>query len=167
MNGSTKKTSAMLAVAICLAGVDAQACGELMLRSLGAMRYKAFVTHHPAAILLYSGDAASNGKRPAATDARFHQSLEKVGHKVSMARGPDELGQALAARHYDVIVASADDMVGVTSQITKASPGPTLIPVLDNASNERQMRERFPLLVTGNFNDLLKTIEQAMSAQKT
>jgi hypothetical protein len=167
MTASSKKTSAMLAVAICLAAVEAQACGELMLRSLGAMRYKAFVTHHPAAILLYSGDAANSGKRPAATDVRFHQSLEKVGHKVSMARGPDELGRALAAHHYDVIVASADDMVGATGQIAKASREPMLIPVLDKPSNEREMRERFPLLVTGSFNDLLKTIEQAMSAQKT
>jgi len=169
MNGFSKKTSAMMAMAmaVCLAAVDAQACGELMLRSLGAMRYKAFVTHHPAAILLYSGDAAGNSKRPGANDARFLQGLEKVGHKVSTARGPDELGQALATHHYDVIVAYADDMVRATSQIAKASREPALIPVLDSPSNERQMRERFPRLVTGSFNDLLRTIEQAMSTQKT
>lgn len=166
MNGSRTKTSAILVVVLCLIAADAQACGELMLRALGTMRHHAFVTHHPAAILLYSGDAASSSKRPAATDARLRDSLEKVGHKVGLARGSVELVQALAAHHYDVIIAYADDMAGATSQIAKASREPMLIPVLDNASNERQMRERFPRLVTGNFNELLKTIEQAMSATR-
>ena len=166
MNGFRTKTSAILVVILCLIAADTQACGELMLRALGTMRYHAFVTHNPAAILLYSGDAASGSKRPAATDARLHDSLEKVGHKVSLARGPGELGQALAAHQYDVIIAYADDMAGATSQIAKATREPMLIPVLDSASNERQMRERFPRLVTGNFNDLLKAIEQAMSTSK-
>jgi len=165
MNGSGKKTWAIL-VTLCLTAVDAQACGELMLRSLGGMRYHAFVTRHPAQILLYSRDAASNSKRPSASDARFHDSLEKVGHKVTVVRGPDELGQALAARHYDVIVGYAEDMLAATSQIAKAAREPSLIPVLDTASNERQMRERFPLLVTGSFKDLLRTIEQAMKASR-
>jgi hypothetical protein len=165
MNGPGKKTWAIL-VTICLTVVDAQACGELMLRSLGGMRYHAFVTRHPAEILLYSRDATSDSKRPAASDAKFHDSLEKVGHKVTMARGPDELGQALAAHHYDVIVGYAEDMLAATSQIAKAPREPTLIPVLDTASNERQMRERFPLLVTGSFKDLLRTIENAMKAPR-
>ena len=166
MNGSRRKTSVMLVAALGLAATDVQACGELMLRSLGAMRYHAFVTKHPAAILLYSGDGATSGKRPAAPDARFVNSLEKVGHKVSLAHGTDELGQALATRQYDVIVAYADDMVRATSQIAKASREPTLIPVLDSPSNEREMRERFPRLVSGNFNDLLKAIEQAMTPSR-
>lgn len=166
MNGSGNKTAAILVVVLGLVAANAQACGELMLRGLGAMRYHAFVTSHPAAILLYSGDAASGTKRPAATDARLHDSLEKVGHKVSLARGSGELGQALSVRQYDLIIAYADDMAGATNQIAKASREPMLIPVLDSASNERQMRERFPRLVTGNFNDLLKAIEQAMSTSK-
>jgi len=165
MNDSGNKTAAILVVVLGLVAANAQACGELMLRGLGAMRYHAFVTSHPAAILLYSGDSAST-TRPAATDARLHDSLEKVGHKVSLARGPGELGQALTARQYDLIIAYADDMAGATSQLAKASHEPMLIPVLDSASNERQMRERFPRLVTGNFNDLLKAIEQAMSPSK-
>ena len=163
MRGSSKTTWAIL-VTICLTVADAQACGELMLRSLGGMRYHAFVTRHPAEILLYSRDTTGGSKRPTASDAKFHDSLEIVGHKVTMVRGSDELGQALAARKYDVIIGYAADMVAATSQIAKASREPKLIPVLDTESNERQMRERFPFLVTGNFNDLLRTIEQAMKA---
>lgn len=166
MNDSRTKASAILVAVLCLVAADAQACGELMLRSLGAMRYHAFVTHHPAQILLYSGDSSNNSQRPPATDARLQNNLEKVGHKVSWARGTGELEQALAAHQYDVIIAYADDMAGAANQVEKASREPVLIPVLDRESDERQMRERFPRLVTGSFNQLLKAIEQAMTPSK-
>jgi hypothetical protein len=164
MTASNMKSSAILVVAICLTAADAQACGELMLRTLGTMRYHAFVTHHPAVILLYAGDSIV--KRPAAIYGKLHDELERAGHKVNMARGPDELAKALAARHYDVVVAYADDMVSVTTQVTRASGEVTLIPVIDSTVDERQMRERFPHLVSGNLNDLLKAIEQAMNARE-
>jgi hypothetical protein len=164
MNLSRRKTSAGLALALCAAASQAQACGEVMLRAVGAMRYHAFVTRNPASILLYSGDVAGNAKRPPATSATLHDGLEKVGHKVTMARGAGELVQVLAVHRYDVIVAYCDDMVSATSEIAKATPAPKLIPVLDRASNEREMRERFPRLVSGNFMDLLKAIERAMTA---
>jgi len=164
MNASRRNTSATLVVILYAAVSQARACGEVMLRALGTMRYHAFVTHNPATILLYSDDPTGNAKRPAATDPRLHDNLEKVGHKVSMARGAGELGQALAGNRYYVIVAYADDMLSVTRQIAKATPEPKLIPVLDNALNEREMRERYPRLVTGTFKDLLKAIEQAMTA---
>ena len=90
MNDSRRKTSAILAVVFVLIAADAQACGELMLRGLGAMRYHAFVTRNPAAILLYSGDASSSSKRPAATDD--HVVVEKIrGHDVhSRTSGPED-----------------------------------------------------------------------------
>lgn len=162
MNASPMKTSAILVVALCLTATDVEACGEVMLRSLDTMRYHAFVTHHPAAIVLYSGDAVVN--RPSTDALKLHDRLEKAGHKVSMVRGPDELARALAAHHYDVVIADASDMVGVTTQLTKSSREPTLIPVMSRGSDERQMRERFPRLVSGDLNDLLKAIEQAMKA---
>jgi hypothetical protein len=165
MNGSRRRTSAMLVVALCGATTHAQACGELMLRSLGAMRFRAFSTKKPATILLYSSEAA--GKRPAATDAKLHDALERVGHKVTLARGQAEFEEALAGKRYDVLIAYADDIGRAFHQMAKAGHDPALIPVLDaTAANEREMRERYPRLVTGNFNDLLKAIEQAMTAAR-
>jgi hypothetical protein len=165
MNGSRRRTSAMLVVALCGATTQAQACGELMLRSLGAMRFRAFATKNPATILLYSGDAAD--KRPAATDTKLHDALERVGHKVTFARGHAELGEALAGKRYDVLIAYADDIARAFDQMAKAGHEPALIPVLDaTAANEREMRERYPRLVTGSFKDLLKAIERAMTAAK-
>jgi hypothetical protein len=162
MKPSRIKPSAILVVVLCLTATQAEACGEVMLRALDAMRYHAFVTHHPASILLYSGDT---GNHPPAQANKLHDGLEKVGHKVSMARGPDELTKALAAHKYQVVVAYAADLVAVTTQITKASGDPMLIPILDGGADERQMRARFPHLVNGDLNELLKTIEQSMKAQ--
>jgi hypothetical protein len=162
---SSSKTSAILVIAICLTAQEAQACGEVMLRALGTMRYHSFVTAHPAEILLYSGGSAA--KRPQTNDAKLHDDLEKAGHKVSVARGPDELAKALAAHHYDVLVVFADDMANVMSQMAKASRELTLIPVFDGSTDERQMRARFPGLVSGDLNDLLKAIEQVTKAMGT
>jgi hypothetical protein len=162
MNASHTKASAILVVAICLTATNAEACGEVMLRSLETMRYHAFVTHHPATIVLYSGDAVVN--RPPTDVVKLHDRLERAGHKVSMVRGPDELAKAMAAHRYDVVIADASDMVSVTTQLTKSSREPILIPVLGRGSDERQMRERFPRLVSGDLNDLLKAIEKAMKA---
>jgi len=163
MNASNKRTSAILIVALCFTPIDVQACGEVMLRTLGAMRYHPFVTHHPAAIVLYSGEAGL--KHPPEYDAKLHDGLEKAGHKVIIARGPDQLAQALAAHHQDVIIAYVDDVDSLANRIAKGSPGPTLIPLLDSgAANERQVRERFPRAVS-TFKELLRTIEQSMASR--
>jgi hypothetical protein len=148
------------------AAIEAQACGELMLRGLGTMRFHAFATNSPANILLYSGTAAPNSKVPAATDARLHDSLKRVGHKVTLARGAGELEQALSMNRFDVIIAYSNDMAAATTQLANASREPTLIPVLHDLASEREMRERYPRLVTGNFKELLKAIEQAMNPAK-
>ena len=167
MNASRRKASAMLLASLCgAAAPEAHACGELMLRSLGAMRFHAFATRNPATVLLYAGVVASQW--PEAVNAKLHDGLEKVGHHVHRARGPAELGQLLAASRYDILVAYADDMLGASAQIAGAAHAPALIPVLDaSAPNEREMHDRYPRLVTGGFGSLPRAIEQAMTPEKS
>src|SRR5450432_1537825 len=78
MNTFGKKTSAILVLALCFTAIDAQACGEVMYRMGGALRYHAFITRHPANILLYSGPAAL--QHTSANEQKFHENLEKAGH---------------------------------------------------------------------------------------
>jgi protein-L-isoaspartate O-methyltransferase len=166
MSAQGKKTSAILVLALCFTAIDAQACGEVMYRMGGALRYHAFITRHPAEILIYAGPAAL--QHTSADAAKFHENLEKAGHRVTVVNDADGLAQALSARPYDVIITYAGDVDSVTSQIAKASREPTLIPVIDrSAPNEREMRERFPRLVTedANLNQFLKVIEQSMQAK--
>ena len=166
MNTLSKKTSAILVLALCFTAVDAQACGEVMYRMGGALRYHAFVTRHPAQILIYAGPAAL--QHPSADTTSFHENLEKAGHTVTVVKDPDALAQALGAHQYDVIITYAGDVNGVTRQLANTSREPALIPIVDrSAANEREMRERFPHLVTedANLNQFLKLIEQSMKSK--
>ncbi|MFI4969019.1 MAG: hypothetical protein ACHP7D_02355 [Lysobacterales bacterium] len=162
----TFKPSSIVILALCFSAVDAQACGEVMYRMGNALRYHAFITRNPATILLYVGTAA---REHAANDPiKFHDNLEKAGHKVTLANGPDELTKALATHPYDVVIAYAGDLDTVATQIASGAREPTLIPVVDRgAPNERQIRERFPRIVSddANLNQFLKVIEQSMKAK--
>ena len=165
MNAFSKKTSAILVLALCFTAIDAQACGEVMYRMGGALRYHAFITRNPANILVYAGTAT---QQHASTNDKFNENLEKAGHKVTVAHGPDELAKALAAHPYDVIITYAGDLDTVTNQIAKASREPALIPVIDrSAPNERELRNRYPRMVNedANLNQFLKVIEQSMKAK--
>ena len=84
-------TTLLLAVAI--SASDAQACGEVMYRMGGALRYHAFITHHPAQILIYNGDAARQAQ---GANGQFNANLERAGHKVTVVDSPDALATALA-----------------------------------------------------------------------
>jgi len=166
MNAFGNKTSAILVLALCFTALDAQACGEVMYRMGGALRYHAFITRNPANILLYAGPAER--QHSSANETKLHENLEKAGHKVTVAHGPDELAKALATHPYDVVITYAGDLDSVTEVIAKAAREPALIPVIDrNAPNERALRERYPRMVNedANLNQFLKVIEQSMKAK--
>ena len=153
MKTLTKFATLLFTLVLSTATTAAHACGEVMYRMGGALRYHAFITRHPAEILLYAGSHHSDAER-----RQFHDNLEKAGHKVTVLTDPD------------VIIASAADMDVISAQITKASRDPTLIPVLRrDASDESEMRARFPRLVTedADLNQFLKLIEQSMKARGT
>jgi len=152
-------TTLLLVVAI--SASDAQACGEVMYRMGGALRYHAFVTRHPAQILLYEGAVA---RQAASSDGQgFHENLEKAGHKVTVVDGPDALAKALGEHSYDVIITYAGDLPAIREQITHVSREPALIPVLPRGDQEA-MRKQYPLALNedANLNQFLKTIEQTM-----
>ena len=157
-------TTTALLLIVAVASADAQACGEVMYRMGGALRYHAFVTRHPAQILLY----ADYGARQATADVEgFHNNLERAGHKVTVANSPEALASALAGRSYDVIIAYAVDLPAINSQLAHINHEPTLIPVLQG--NDQNVREHYPLALNedANVNQFLKTIEQTMKARGT
>ena len=84
-----------LLLIVALSASDAHACGEVMYRMGGALRYHAFVTKHPAQILMYA-NAASNVADDAESREQFHRDLEKAGHTVTVVDSPDALAQCTA-----------------------------------------------------------------------
>jgi hypothetical protein len=153
-----------LGAALALAAIGAQACGEVMYRMGGALHYRAFITKHPAQILLYQ-----NSSQPPADTEQFHRNLEKAGHRVTLTGSPGALAQALAEHSFDVIIAYAADLPTVNAEIEKAARTTTLIPVFAHDSDEQGTRQRYPLALSenSNLNAFLKTIEKSMKARGT
>ena len=160
-------TQAALIAAMCIGANQAFACGEVMYRMGGALHYRAFITKHPAQILLYSGNAAP---KASVSDAEaFHRNLERAGHKVTVIDTPEALARAVAAHPYDVIIASSADVPAINAQLEHALHEPSLIPVLAPGSDEHSVREHYPLALqeTANLNQFLKTIEETMRSRGT
>lgn len=161
-----KVATTTLLLAVAIASSDAQACGEVMYRMGGALRYHAFITHHPAQILLYAGSA----RQASSSDIdNFPRNLEKAGHKVTVVDTPAQLSQALSANTYDVIIAYAADLPAINTEIAHVSHEPSLIPVLARGVDDNNMRKQYPLAVNedANLNQFLKTIEQTMKSRGT
>jgi len=156
---------ALLAALNAGATSQAQACGEVMYRMGGALRYHAFITRHPAEILMYA-DAATISQPTAHID-EFRRNLEKAGHKVTLVDGPQTLSRALDSHRYDVIIAYAAALPMINAQLAHAQREPSLIPVLQN--NDEAARKQYPLALneSAELNQFLKTIEQTMKSRGT
>ena len=157
-----KLSTTTLLLVVALSASDAQACGEVMYRMGGALRYHAFVTRHPAQILMYAGPAT---RETTSADQSFHENLERAGHKVTVVGSPEALTQALGKQHYDVIIAYAADVPSINEQIARVAPEPALIPVFQHGNDA--VRQQYPLALNedANLNQFLKAIEQTMKTR--
>jgi hypothetical protein len=146
----------------------AQACGEVMYRMGGALRYHAFITRHPAQILLYNGAAADVRHAQTNDMQEFDNNLKKAGHTVTVVDSPDALGKALATRRYDVIITYAGDLAAIQPQLASISHEPALIPVFPRNVEEATLKQ-YPLALNENasINQFLKTIEETMKSRGT
>ena len=160
-----KLSTSVLLLAVAISAQNAQACGEVMYRMGGALRYHAFITHHPAQILLYVGPAAQEANK--SDGGSFPHSLQKAGHKVTVVDTPEELAQALAAHPYDVVIAYATDLPAINEQIARVAHEPSLIPVFQRGNESA--RRQYPLALNedANLNQFLKTIEETMRSRGT
>jgi hypothetical protein len=163
-----KLTTTILLLAVTISASDAMACGEVMYRMGGALRYHAFITHHPAQILLYSGNAAAVHHIDMNDMQMFNENLSKAGHHVTVVDSPAALGKALATRQYDVIISFAGDLQAIQPQLASISHEPALIPVFQRGDSDTTRKE-YPLALNddANINQFLKTIEQTMKSRGT
>ena len=165
MNAMTVST-AFLATTLALITFDAGACGESMFHSGQAMRYHTYISRQPANILVYRPGTPDSGS----VQKQLYTGLEKAGHHVTVVTGGNALTQALAVRQYDVIIASARDMVVIAAELGKSSREPVLLAVLGrDAGSEAGVSERFPrtLHEGDGLNQYLKVIDQSMRTRGT
>src|SRR5574337_357037 len=144
-----KLTTTVLMLTLAMSATTALACGEATNQVGGALRYRAFVTRHPAQILIYDGSAAHQ----AISDhmRQFDKNLEKAGHHVNVVDTPDALAKALAAHPYDVVITYADDVSAVQSQLASTSREPALIPVFQRGDIDAA-RKQYPLALNDGAN---------------
>lgn len=156
-----------LLVAATIAGSgsgSASACGEVMYRMGGALRYQAFVTRHPANILLYGGSEVAGA--PDAEREGFRQQLEKAGHKVTVAANADAFELALATHAYDIVITRAGDVSALQPALARAQHAPSLIPVIEKGG-DKSLRRQYPqaLAADAGLNRFLKNIERTMQTR--
>ncbi|MBS0569763.1 MAG: hypothetical protein JSS28_04095 [Proteobacteria bacterium] len=161
-----KLGTTVLLLAVAISASDAHACGEVMYRMGGALRYHAFITRHPAQILLYNGAAADVRHAQTNDMQEFDNNLQKAGHTVTIVSSPDALGKALATHHYDVIITYAGDLAAIQPQLANISHEPALIPVFPRNVEDATLKE-YPLALNenANINQFLKAIEETMKSR--
>ena len=159
-------TRLSIAIALSIFGLsvattDARACGESMFHTGQGMRYHAFITRQPANILVY------HAGEPDAQQKQLYGGLERAGHKVTVVTDESALVQALADKHFDLIIASAHDMREISVNINAAAPAPTLLAVVGDRTREQPLHDRFAHTLRENdgLNQYLKSIEQTMQAR--
>ena len=157
---------ALLATCV-VTGVDsAQACGEVMYRMGGALRYQAYVSRHPANILLYNERALA--QTVDSDRGVFQRQLEKAGHRVTAADSAEQFEQALAAQPWDIVITDAANVPAVQSLLARAQRAPALIPVIEKGG-DKALRQQYPqaLAVDAGLNRFLKDIERTMETRGT
>lgn len=155
--------TALLAACAAASAGSAQACGEVMYRMGGALRYQAFVTRHPADILLYNDSAVAQA--PGTDRNGFREQLEKAGHKVTLVDGVAAFEQAVAARSFDIVITHAANVTTVESTLARTQREASLIPVIEGGNPS--LRQQYPqaLATNAGLNRFLKSIERTMEAQ--
>ena len=161
-----RETVLLLSILVlCGATSEPRACGEVMHRVGGTLRYNAFVSRHPAQILIYAGPMA--GEVRGVDPADFSRSLQRAGHTVTVAESPETLAQALAARAYDVLITRAGNIDTVDAGLARATRRPALIPVYGRDADASALRNRYPLALGegAGLSSFLKEIENTMKTR--
>ena len=143
----------LLGAGLALSATQAQACGESMFKSGQAMRYRSFISRHPAQIMIYR--PLAEGAVPLA----LYSGLERAGHTVTVVTDVHGLAQALGTKKFDVIIAATSDEQIVAAQINTVQHAPTLLAI---AGNGEARDARAPLSASDGTNAYLKTIEETM-----
>ncbi len=140
-----------------------QACGEGLFNMGQGLRYQGYLAPRPAAVLIYDLERA-----PAEHRIAVYRGLARAGHRLTIAHDPDELGQALRQRHYDVVIAGYDNVDLVTARTSGAASTAKLLPVVERSQrNAPSVRERFALFLLdgASLGQHLKSIDQLVNGR--
>lgn len=132
------------------AATPAHACGEGQFNMGQGMRYQGYLAPRPATVLVYDADPAQRKD--------IYVGLYRAGHRLTVARNPDDLARALHGKRFDVVISDLGD-----SGAVGGAGAARLLPVVQRQQrNEAGIRSRFRvfLLDGASLGQYLKGIDQ-------
>lgn len=156
--------SSTLATALALAPTHSLACGEGQFNMGQGLKYQVYLAPRPATVLVYADDAGESS--PARRQALI-SGLRASGHKVTEVHDDAALAQAIQGQHFDVLIASYENIDKVSTAGRADGATPTLLPVVArNQRNSPELKQRFGnfLLDGASLGQYLKSINNALLA---
>lgn len=151
--------SSLVLSIVLLAPQPGFACGEGLYAMSDGSRHRGYLAPRLATVLVYN----DQGTVPEATKA-VYRGLVQAGHKLEVARDPEQLATALRARRYDVVIADYDQVEAIGKQAGPASTAKVLPIVTSGQRDADGLRERFRFLLTpdATLGQYLKSINRLM-----
>jgi len=158
-----KSLGAVLAMAVALGPIGAEACGDKFLRvGRGARDQRGYAALYPASIVLYSRPDS-----PAAQSLReLEPMLKRAGHKVVKVEDARALGPALRNGHFHAVLTDFGEVATVEKAFGDGGPRPAIIPVLHRPTKEAlaaaEKAHSCVVKTPGNKSDVLERIDALM-----
>ena len=158
-----KNLGAILAVAVALGPMGAEACGDKFLRvGRGARYQRGYAALYPASILLFSRP----GSPSAASLRELEPVLKRAGHRLVKVEDGEALGPALRNGHFHFVLTDAGEVATVDRALATGGPRPTIIPVLYRPTKETlaaaQKRYACVIETPGNKANVLERLDVIM-----
>lgn len=158
-----KSLGAVVAIAVALGPIGAEACGDKFLRvGRGARDQRGYAALYPASIVLHSRQDS-----PAAQSLReLEPVLKRAGHKLVKVEDAQALGVALRNGHFHAVLADFGDVATVKKAFGAGGPRPAIIPVLHRPTKEAlaAAEKAYSCVVKtpGNKSEVLERIDALM-----
>jgi CheY-like chemotaxis protein len=153
----------LLCVAMILGPATAMACGEMMFNAGKGLPFQTYLSPRPADVLILS-DRSAEAREVA------YSGMEQAGHRLTFVSGVDELADALAAGHYDIVIVALESVDKVKARVSgQRASAPQLVPVVARtARNSPQVRGRFEqvLLDGASTGQSLSVIERVLTGSR-
>jgi CheY-like chemotaxis protein len=155
----TVPTLACASLILLLSAPAATACGEGQFNMGQGLGYQAYLAPNPADVLVLAPGADRVARRD------LYLGLQRAGHRVTLVGDAAELQQALAAHHFDVVIAGIGDADAVAPAIA-ANQATRLIPVVPRtARRDPRLREQYAafLLDRASLGQYLRAINASVT----
>ena len=147
----------LLAIGLMLGVSAVFACGESMFHADQGMRYHNFTTRRPADILFYRPEAGVGD-----STRQIFVGLQRAGHHLTVVAAEPAAIDALASRHFDLLIASPSDIDALNAHLNSSARAPALLAVIDDT--DKSDEARFPQYVrpSDGVDKYLKSIDRSM-----